>query len=1031
MTAAHRRSNDSSGAPPRRLAEIVTEAATCIPEQAPLGAFVHHNPLHSFEDRPFHTAVSHVHDLIGAEPYPTLGFFHEQWRDGRIRPCDIEAALTKYPDAIAPMPAGLELGAIRRILLFHETVAMDLPALKWAVREEGLLDRYPEQSAPTLVSEVLTRSERWLRARLRGEGLRHAIDGLTVVEAPWELEDHLGLRLDAVHIDRRLEDSPAPIILRLLFAEAFRIARDLPRTRTSASPRPLSLRGRVFASTGVDIHAEVRPKLIRWSASYLDAGMASWSMPGRDAGFYRSVRDLSSHSGQSSPWMLRAREHFERQERENHDSIDVVDEHLEWLGTTEDTRETVIREALHSLPGWAGMMSRLEKHPEDRPPDLSCSLLDFLAVLFTLERSVLEVRWPRSNRANEPFSAWLQSLPEPPQYGDDCLGAAHTLFRLFRDAGVDLATAHGFSTIDGQRLLDASRRFDDIERRRVFQEAYEKHYRDEVLDAMAANARAQRAIAPETPNLQVLCCIDDREESLRRHLEELSPRVQTFGAAGFYGLAILYRGLKDWGGRALCPASVEADHSVREVPIDSNAGARWTARHRIMVRAGHARHAWGRTSIRGLVHSMLGVAEAMPMVARIASPELAHRIQTGFLGRVTRPPRTRLTTFARSSDKAKADPDLPLGYRPDEAAPIVAGILGAMGLVREFAPLVIVLGHGSTSSNNPHEAAYQCGACAGGNGGPNARLFADLANSTEVRRLLRERGVRIPEGTHFVGGLHDTSMDKVEFYDIDRVPDSHRERLNAARELFDEARARNAHERCRRFSAAALDISPTRALRHVEGRSLDLAQPLPEYNHCTNSLCVVGRRWSTRGLFLDRRAFLVSYDPKADSEGKLLEDLLASVLPVCAGINLEYYFSTIDQDQFGAGTKLPHNVTGLIGVMDGHESDLRTGLYRQMIQIHEPMRMLAIVEATEERLLRVLDSLPSASRLVRNGWIRFVAMHPETGEMTLFDGAGFVPHHESEALAIFPTSRTYYQGRRRHLQPVRITSGLGSGAKNV
>ncbi len=79
---------------------------------------------------------------------------------------------------------------------------------------------------------------------------------------------------------------------------------------------------------------------------------------------------------------------------------------------------------------------------------------------------------------------------------------------------------------------------------------------------------------------------------------------------------------------------------------------------------------------------------------------------------------------------------------------------------------------------------------------------------------------------------------------------------------------------------------------------------------------------------------------------------MAAVVPVCAGISLEYYFSFVDNDRYGCGTKLPHNVTSLVGVMDGHASDLRTGLPWQMVEIHEPVRILFVVETTPERMRR-------------------------------------------------------------------------------
>ena len=167
---------------------------------------------------------------------------------------------------------------------------------------------------------------------------------------------------------------------------------------------------------------------------------------------------------------------------------------------------------------------------------------------------------------------------------------------------------------------------------------------------------------------------------------------------------------------------------------------------------------------------------------------------------------------------------------------------------------------------------------------------------------------------------------------------------------------------------------PDDALAHVEARSANLAQPRPEYGHCTNAICIVGRRELTRGLHLDRRAFLVSYDPTIDTTYGVLERILAAVGPVGAGISLEYYFSSVDNEVYGCGTKLPHNVTGLIGVMNGHQSDLRTGLPLQMVEIHEPMRLLLIVDATPEALLAVAGRQAEVAELVVNAWVQLVSV---------------------------------------------------------
>jgi uncharacterized protein YbcC (UPF0753/DUF2309 family) len=219
-------------------------------------------------------------------------------------------------------------------------------------------------------------------------------------------------------------------------------------------------------------------------------------------------------------------------------------------------------------------------------------------------------------------------------------------------------------------------------------------------------------------------------------------------------------------------------------------------------------------------------------------------------------------------------------------------------------------------------------------------------------------------------------------------------------------------------------LSVSAAREHVEGRAEDLAQVRPELGHATNAITIVGRREWSRGLFLDRRAFLASYDLTIDDADRtILTRVLQAVFPVCAGINLEYYFSRVDNLGFGCGSKLPHNIAALLGVMDGMASDLRTGLPWQMVEIHEPVRSLFLIETEPESMLRIMDRNPEISRLCRNGWILLALFDPQTRELTVYHDGVFRPY-ESQA-SVLPkaaSSADWYRGWRDHLEFAEITT---------
>ncbi len=954
------------------LEHILGHLSHLLPAQGPIGVFIHHNTLHAFQHLKFEDAVCQAAKLYGTEPYMREEAYRQAIEAGRIRAEDIDAVVAAEATARDEIvPGVLARRDLRRVLLRPGTRTFRPETIAWELDEAGLANQFRSDLPPKA------------RAALSKESPRTLFDFC-------------------------LSHTPAP--------------------KAAAEEHPARPRDGVLAATGTDIDDAVHPLLIRLAAAFLDQGLAYWPMPERQNGLWSVALEVLGQPFSIEPHELRRLPEFVDAVR-GKEPLAALSATLEALGIPEAEWEHVLEAELLALPGWAGMMHRLEVEPELAPhEDVPASLVEFMAVRMLLTRAAVATLM--GNSVSWRSVAPLVHAPEAIR-----LARAAGYYDAAQLCGLSAPALGAFKPEHLRAFFEAVDAFDEWERRRVLHFAYERRHERQILLPMLEHARREPFPAPKRLAAQVFFCIDEREESIRRHLEEIDPEIETYGAAGFYGVAMNYHGIDDAHAVALCPVVVKPQHEIRERPAQGHHAEHERRQTLRKHWAELARH-WSvssRTLVRGWIGTtVLGVFTIFPLAARVLSP----RRYAGFISwlneSVLPEPRTELAFMRTDAAGHAAAEGLLQGFSIPEKVDRVASVLGPAGLRKGMARLVVVLGHGSTSLNNPHESAHDCGACGGRRGGPNGRIFAAMANHPEVRKGLRARDIIIPDDTWFVGGYHDTCNDDVDLYDLEQVPETHRRDLARVRASLDKARARNGHERARRFEAAAYGLTDEGGLHHVQERSEHLAEPRPEYGHCTNAVCIVGRRASSRGLFFDRRAFLVSYDAAQDPDNDSLGRLLGAVIPVCGGINLEYYFSFVDNEGYGCGTKLPHNVTGLVGVMNGAESDLRTGLPWQMVEIHEPVRILFVLETTPERALETIHRNPLNWEFLSNRWIRLATSDPDTGVVHMYRGGEpgnavwEVIEGGDERLFDAPTSVDWYTGHREHLSIARIEKAPAS-----
>ena len=697
----------------------------------------------------------------------------------------------------------------------------------------------------------------------------------------------------------------------------------------------------------------------KWCAAFFDQGQAACPMPHRELGLYRAVLAIAGHD--PAFHALAAHAGAQLLMTVPRDPLDAIAEGLAALGVAEGQEQAHMAALVARLPGWAGHIRwRCEHADADVARGAPANMADLVALWLLLERAGAVTR-RRSTLV--PADATLELAAHFGWSGDHAFQA--------------IACGGGHFT----RIAA----MDEAALGAVFMTAAEWTYANALVPPLQAAAGSLTREAPTreaSPDAQLVFCIDVRSEPFRRALE-IPSNYETLGYAGFFGLPIALHPFGPARRKRLLPVLLAPQHDVAEVPApgrEVDAAALAAADSLARQVAGLFDRAKLGTATAFATAEATGLAAGVLMAAQTIAPRLSRRIGTWL-----RP--SRHEALAPTLDHTPAGHAHPAFTLADRIG-YASALFRLTGLSPDTARLVVLVGHGGSAVNNPYAAALDCGACGGHAGGGNARLLAAMLNDAQVRAGLAAKGMALPDSTLFLAAEHDTTTDRVTIFGRDQVPESHRADLAALEADLDRAGAANRQRRADLLGRTPEDLL-TGALHWGEVR--------PEWGLAGNAGFLVGpRAWSKR-IDLEGRAFLHSYDWRADADGTALATILTAPMVVAQWINCQYLFSCVDNDRYGSGDKVTQNVIGGIGVVQGNGGDLRVGLPRQSLfrddgtPFHVPQRLLTVVLAPFARVDAVVAANDVLARLFGNGWVNLVVVDPETGQARFWRRDGATP----------------------------------------
>ena len=459
-----------------QLRHVIIQASKPIAQFWPMKTFIHHNPIHGLEPLPFDQAIREAKYLLGGNGYLSNEEYRQCYRTGRITKDGVKQAFERI-GLQETIPFNIQIGGhqitttdIWWLHLVFGIEALDPAMLQWTFKEEGATKRFRHDLSDGSQRRIIERTIRECEQCQNDPQAAYLTNLWNSTLLTLQLSDS-GSK-DAVHDEQYHVDRKA-------FDERRRFNIGLPMQRTISDW--------VEVLAGVPLVEQINNQMIKWSAAFVDEGIARWNMPLRHEGFYRAWQELAQSD--DSGKFLGIKAFTKKISTLPQGPEEAIVFCLHGLGIPQKHWKDYLARQFAQLSGWAGFIQWRGDHPDyhaqrTHPIDSAQYLAVRLFYEVELTQVVCQQAWGIDGTMPALVQYWQQHGDDYAQrmgQGAQAIDPMHKaicrdawrLFHLAQFLELSPLELHDLSFSDAHTLLNRLDAFPSDQHGPVWLEAYE------------------------------------------------------------------------------------------------------------------------------------------------------------------------------------------------------------------------------------------------------------------------------------------------------------------------------------------------------------------------------------------------------------------------------------------------------------------------------------------------------------------------------------------------------------------------------